>query len=74
MTRRDDLLDRAVVFIAATVEERGYPPTIRELADELGYRSVGSAHGILVELEKRGRIRRDPHSPRAITLTRETAS
>lgn len=59
--------ERAVAVIARTVRDRGYPPTMSELAAELGYRHRSSVHQVLVELEQLGRIRRGG-GPRAITI------
>lgn len=49
------------------VASQGYPPSIRELADELGI-SHSAAHGYLQALERKGFVRRHPTKPRAIEL------
>lgn len=72
-TRWDDAKHKAqeeaaYKFIASTVEERGYPPSIRELADHLGYQSTANAHAVLVRMQRAGRVVRAPGQPRAITL------
>jgi len=41
------------------VEERGFPPTIREIMSLMGYSSVNNVQRILSVLEKRGYINRD---------------
>ena len=51
---------QALAFIRNTVQERGYPPSLREIADERGQSSPTSAHRLLVILQDRGYIRRDP--------------
>ncbi len=60
---------RAVVdFIRATVSERGYPPSMREIGDAVGLTSPSSVKHQLTALEAKGVLRRDPHRPRAIEV------
>ncbi|WP_082096978.1 transcriptional repressor LexA [Demequina gelatinilytica] len=60
---------RAVVdFIRATVLERGYPPSMREIGDAVGLTSPSSVKHQLSALEAKGVLRRDPHRPRAIEV------
>ncbi|WP_062528978.1 transcriptional repressor LexA [Demequina rhizosphaerae] len=60
---------RAVVdFIRATVLERGYPPSMREIGDAVGLTSPSSVKHQLTALEAKGVLRRDPHRPRAIEV------
>ena len=50
------------------IQERGYPPTVRELTDALGFKSPSSVHAYLAQLEQLGYIRRDLSKSRAIAL------
>jgi repressor LexA len=59
---------RILEFIRDAVNERGYPPSIREICDEVGLTSTGSVHSQLQMLEKKGFIRRDPTKPRAVEV------
>src|SRR6266540_2193370 len=59
---------RILEFIRDAVNERGYPPSIREICDEVGLTSTSSVHSQLQTLEKKGFIRRDPTKPRAIEV------
>lgn len=60
---------RAIVdFIRGTVQDRGYPPTIREIGEAVGLTSTSSVKHQLVALESKGVLRRDPHRPRAIEV------
>lgn len=70
MSDRAELADRVLEIIVRKVKERGYPPTLAEIAGELGYRNRSSVHGLLVELEEAGRIVRGA-GPRAITVITE---
>ncbi len=55
------------------VSERGYPPTVRELMEALGFKSPSSVHVYLAQLEQLGYIRRDLSKSRAVELLGDTA-
>src|SRR5437879_5661859 len=59
---------RILEFIRATVRERGYPPTVREIGEAVGLTSSSSVHAQLANLERRGLLRRDPTKPRAMEI------
>ncbi|MBB5598015.1 transcriptional repressor LexA [Neomicrococcus lactis] len=50
------------------MEEKSYPPTMREIGDASGLASLSSVTYQLAQLEERGVLRRDPNRPRAIEL------
>jgi repressor LexA len=56
-------------FIHERVEDKGYPPTVREIGEAVNLSSTSTVHGHLSRLEKKGWIQRDPTKPRAIELT-----
>ncbi|MGX7200293.1 transcriptional repressor LexA [Enterococcus nangangensis] len=56
-------------FIYQQVEERGFPPTVREIGEAVSLASTSTVHGHLSRLEKKGLITRDATKPRAIELT-----
>lgn len=56
-------------FLVTYVDARGYPPTVREIGEEVGLASPSTVHAHLANLERVGLIRRDPTKPRAIELT-----
>lgn len=60
---------RILEFIAETVRERGYPPTVREIGEAVGLTSSSSVHAQLATLERRGHLRKDPTKPRAMALS-----
>jgi repressor LexA len=60
---------RIVDFIAETVRDRGYPPTVREIGEAVGLTSSSSVHAQLANLERLGLLRKDPTKPRAMTLS-----
>lgn len=55
-------------FIQREVHERGYPPSVREIAQAVGLASSSTVHGHLKTIEQKGYIRRNPTKPRAIEL------
>jgi repressor LexA len=63
--RRQRILD----CIARTVEERGYPPSVREIADAVGLASTSAVHHHLIALERDGLIERGINASRALRLT-----
>jgi repressor LexA len=64
---------RILEFIAETVRERGYPPTVREIGEAVGLTSSSSVHAQLSNLERKGMLRKDPTKPRAMTLAEPRA-
>ncbi|HCX84140.1 MAG TPA: repressor LexA [Micrococcales bacterium] len=76
MTVRDPRVltvrQRAVLeVIRRSVQERGYPPSMREIGLEVGLTSPSSVKHQLQQLEEKGYLRRDPHRPRAIEVVAE---
>jgi repressor LexA len=54
--------------IRASVMDRGYPPSMREIGEAVGLTSTSSVTHQLSALEAKGFLRRDPHRPRAIEV------
>jgi len=54
--------------IRASVEQRGFPPTMREIGEAVGLTSPSSVKHQLGVLEKKGYLRRDPMKPRAMEV------
>jgi len=59
---------RILDTIRAWMEQKGYPPTVREIGDAVGLVSPSSVAYQLKELERKGYLRRDPHRPRAVDV------
>jgi repressor LexA len=55
-------------FIVEYVDDRGYPPTVREIGERVGLASPSTVHAHLANLERAGLVRRDPTKPRALEL------
>ncbi|MGC5168243.1 transcriptional repressor LexA [Luteimicrobium sp. DT211] len=65
LTRRQRLV---LDTIRASVEDRGYPPSMREIGEAVGLTSPSSVKHQLTALERKGYLRRDPNRPRAIEV------
>ena len=57
-------------FVVEFVDSHGYPPTVREIGEQVGLASPSTVHAHLANLERAGYLRRDPTKPRALELTR----
>lgn len=68
--RQQGILD----VIRAAVEERGYPPSVREIGEAVGLTSPSSVAHQLRTLEQKGYLRRDPNRPRALEVRGESGA
>ena len=57
---------RILEVIREFTEERGYPPSVREIGERVGLSSSSTVQSHLKTLERRGLLRRDPTKPRAL--------
>ncbi len=55
-------------FLKGYFQERGYPPTVREIVDGMGFSSTHIARKYLEILERKGYVKRQFNSPRAIEI------
>ena len=55
-------------FLKAYTENKGYPPSVREICEAVSLKSTSTVHGHLKRLEKKGLIKRDPSKPRALEI------
>ena len=60
---------KIVDYIGQMVDERGYPPSVREIADAVGLASTSAVHHHLLSLEREGLLERGLNSSRALRLT-----
>lgn len=60
---------RILDVIRTAVDERGYPPTVREICDAVGLASTSSVAHQLTVLQEKGYLRKDPNRPRALIVT-----
>ena len=62
--KQQEILD----YIKNEILNRGFPPAVREICEEVHLKSTSSVHSHLEALEKNGYIRRDATKPRAIEI------
>jgi repressor LexA len=60
--RQREILD----FISASILERGFPPTLREIGEHFSIRSTNGVNDHLKALEKKGHLRREDLKSRAM--------
>ena len=60
--------------IDASMRDRGYPPSVREIGETVGLGSPSTVHSHLSTLQRLGFLRRDPSKPRAIEVRFDPAS
>ena len=70
MTKHDALRKQRIIdYIANTVRDSGYPPSVREIAAAVGLASTSAVHHHLSALERDGMLHRDATQSRALRLT-----
>src|SRR3954468_20409429 len=65
LSKRQQEIYDFVVRYAAT---HGYPPTVREIGEEVGLASPSTVHAHLANLGRAGLLRRDPAKPRRLEV------
>ena len=68
MARTTDKQEKILEFLNTHIEEKGYPPTVREICAAVGLRSTATVSYHLAELKKQGRIQGESSKRRAISL------
>ena len=68
--RQQEILD----YVQAHMDDKGYPPTVREIGEAVGLNSPSTVHAHLKALEDAGALRRDATKPRAIDLGERRAA
>ena len=68
---RQDNRRKILEYIKQEIQEKGYPPSVREICQAVGLKSTSTVHGHLTRLEKKGLIRRDATKPRALEVLEE---
>jgi repressor LexA len=60
-------------FIIRHVNEKGYPPSVREICKGVGFKSTSTVHTYLRRLERHGFLKKDPAKPRALKIIKNEA-
>ncbi|HVU02271.1 MAG TPA: transcriptional repressor LexA [Polyangiaceae bacterium] len=65
--RQEQTLD----YIRQSIEQRGYPPTLREIGEYMGIRSTNGVNDHLRALERKGYLRREDMKSRALRVVEQ---
>ncbi len=68
MSELKDKQQEIYEYLKIYTENKGYPPSVREICEAVGLKSTSSVHGHLKKLESKGLIKRDPTKPRALEI------
>ncbi|MGH2500117.1 MAG: transcriptional repressor LexA [Candidatus Limnocylindria bacterium] len=69
MTKQDQQRgDRILAFVRQSTAERGYPPSVREIAEAVGLASTSAVHHHLTKLEREGRLQKEASRSRALII------
>jgi len=64
LDKQQQILD----FVNKQVQEKGYPPSVREICKAVGFKSTSTVHSYLSALEEKGLIIKDPSKTRALKV------
>src|ERR1700719_3568832 len=67
--RQTKILD----YIRRVTRDRSYPPSVREIGENVGLSSSSTVHNHLNQLERRGLIKRDASKSRTVQLVQDVA-
>jgi repressor LexA len=59
-------------YICSSIDDRGYPPTLREIGNKLGIRSTNGVNDHLRALERKGYLTREDMKSRTLRPTQQT--
>src|SRR5207302_10902296 len=62
---------RILNYIRDVSKSRNYPPSVREIGENVGLSSSSTVHNHLNQLERRGLIKRDPSKSRTVQLVQD---
>ena len=66
--------NKTLDFIKKFSEEKGYPPTVREICAQIGFKSTASAKYYLDKLEEQGAIKKGENKNRAIEIVEKKSN
>ncbi len=65
---------KTLEFIKVFLDKNGYPPTVREICNNVGFKSTASAQYYLGKLEEQGEIHKGDNKNRAIEIVNKTST
>ncbi len=73
MRHRDlDKQKKIIDFVNRHSVEKGYPPSVREICQAVGFKSTSTVHAYIKKLEEEGQIAKDATKPRALKILDES--
>ena len=73
MKNMEGKLERVYRFVEHYIAENGFPPSVREICEQIGIKSTATAYSYLNRLKDMGRIDKTDSKKRALSLTDKTA-
>lgn len=73
MKNMEGKLERVYRFVDHYIAENGFPPSVREICEQIGIKSTATAYSYLNRLKDMGRIDKTDSKKRALSLTDKTA-
>src|SRR5260221_13886463 len=64
--------EKTLDYIRQSIEQRGYPPTLREIGEYMGIRPTNGVNDHLRALERKGYLRREDMKSRALRVGDQT--
>lgn len=68
--KTEQTLDKVLKVIKIYLDDKGYPPSVRELKEELNVNSTSTIHYYLTKLEEKNLIRKSNNKNRAIEVVK----
>ena len=73
MKNMEGKLERVYRFVEHYIAENGFPPSVREICEQIGIKSTATAYSYLNRLKDMGRIDKTDSKKRALSLTDKSA-
>lgn len=70
--RNPDKQKNILDFVNRHIMEKGFPPSVREICQAVGFKSTSTVHSYLKKLEEEGLIVKDATKPRALKVIDES--
>ena len=71
--RDNDKKKQILDFLNRYSIEKGFPPSVREICQAVGFKSTSTVHAYLKKLEEEGAITKDATKPRALKVLDDTS-
>ena len=74
MRHRDsDKQKKILDFVNRYLIEKGFPPSVREICQAVGFKSTSTVHAYIKKLEEEGSLTKDATKPRALKILDESS-